>query len=242
VQDGEFSEPSRVVIELRICRWILTLLLILLSSYGVYAIPSSGILIAPEGITGTGLWIERPESGRYCDWSPAMLSWSIGLRSDGLWSYHYEFKVYRAAVSHFILQTSPNLRASEIIDPSGSFKSLEIGTYSPGRNGQSNPYLPAEIYGIKFDDAYGTSLTIDFCSLRPPIWGSFFAEAGPVGGEWNTAWNLGLTDSMATDKVPTALWIPVPDTHPTCPAVPEPAGMVGFGMLVLAVWTFRRRT
>lgn len=222
------------MIALRFSGWVFAFLFVSQAAAGLCAPVYSGALTAPDGIAGTGIWVVQPDSEHYSDWVPATISWSICPVS-GIWHYRYEFVVYRTAISHFILQVSPTFTPSDILNPTGSFGSFEIGTYSPDGFGKSNSYLPQSIYGVKFDDVDATELIIDFYSPRAPVYGSFYARGGFVGGQWNTAWNRGLTSPES------GAWIPVPDTCPTCPSVPEPTSSTVFGALLLGTWFIRRK-
>jgi PEP-CTERM motif len=102
----------------------------------------------------------------------------------------------------------------------------------------SNPGLPTDLYGFKYDVGSVTLIT-----LRAPIDGSFYAKDGacnptyPCPGFSNVfAYNTGLTD-------PNGEFIRVPDTKTTLPPteVPEPTTMLLFGVGLIAVGAAARR-
>ena len=222
---------------------LLTLLMCSAHSFG--SLSYTGSLAAAEGeLEGTGFWINNNSEQ---EWFPAELSWTVTDNEDGSWNYSYNLDVYRADVSHFILEASPSFSADNLSDASYPGTSYEIKTHeaSPGVEQQPNPFLPQDIYGPKFEigDAADaepeyTSITISFNSDRDPIWGDFYAKCGKtVGpeGTQNTVWNQGLLIDdplVAPDNGSYLNHVLVPDT------IPEPATMV---LLVLGGLVFIRR-
>ncbi|MHC4882462.1 MAG: PEP-CTERM sorting domain-containing protein [Planctomycetota bacterium] len=195
------------------------------------------------GLEGTGFWVN--DNGQTNpQWFEANLSWTVTDNEDGTWSYTYNLNVFRADVSHFILEASPSFDYDNLLNASYPGTDYEIITHtaSPGVEAQPNPFLPQDIYGPKFDigvegdpEPALTSITISFDSDRDPIWGDFYAKCGKTGGETgtqNTLWNAGilLDDPLAGPTNGTIdNHILVPDT------IPEPATMVllGLGGLLL---------
>jgi hypothetical protein len=66
-----------------------------------------------------------------------------------------------------------------------------VNTYSIN-DGNSNPNMPAPIYGIKIGSSTTASTTFSFDIFRAPTWGDFYAKDGNAGGGTNSAWNSGL--------------------------------------------------
>lgn len=195
----------------------------------------SGTLVSTPD-DGTGSWVNDP--GDNPDWFPARIEWEVGENEDGSWHYAYFITVYQGAVSHFILETSEPLPEGHIFDPSGQFEGLIIGDwFYPG---SGNPDMPGPVYGIKFDDTWGTTFTVEFDSWRLPVWGDFYAKDGQTGGAGlNQFWNSGflLPDPTAPP------WDTSIDDHILRPDsyIPEPGTMTLLGLGLLGLGYIRRR-
>ena len=210
------------------------LLLFSLSTHSFGLLSYSGSLqVADSELEGTGFWItDNGETG----WFPAYFSWTVTDNGDSTWHYEYNLDVYRADISHFIIEASPSFETGNLLNPD-PFTSYEIMTHEFGSAG--NPSLPDDIYGPKFDigDAATaepdyTSITVSFDSDRDPVWGDFYAKCGKVGGTQNTIWNEGFVtaDPLDAPANGTVLnHVLVPDT------IPEPAtlAILGLGALLM---------
>lgn len=199
----------------------------------------TGSLTAPTGLHGTGFWINDPQDPQaYPGWFPATISWEVTYNPGGWWRYSYTLQVYRAAVSHFTIETSPDFGPNDIFNATGGFGHYTIGTWNPG---PGNPYMPESIYGIKFDETAGTTLNVAFDSYREPVWGDFYAKCGAVGGTQNTAWNAGFSAPDPEDPIgngSVAFHILVPDTTVV---IPEPSGLIALSAGVLGALGLMRR-
>ena len=170
------------------------------------------------------------------------ISWIITF--DGmtnLYTYSYSFFAPNRSdqrqpleQSHFILElSSPGCIVEGQSDCiQGANSVTEFRSDWDSSIGQSNPGMPAAIYGVKF----GTGLsTYTFLSDRNPVWGNFYAKKANDG-----LWNLGLESahSGSTDKL---YFIPRPDTDSPAPQIPEPGtfALLGAGIGVFAL--LRRR-
>lgn len=220
---------------------LLTLIMCSVHSFGSISYTGS-LEAAGGGLEGTGFWTsDNGESA----WFPALLSWTVTDNENGTWNYSYNLDVYRADISHFILETSPSFSEDNLLNASypGTSYEIMIHAAAPGLEQQPNPFLPQDIYGPKFDigdealpEPDYTSVTISFNSDRDPVWGDFYAKCGktggPINGTQNTVWNQGLLtdDPLAAPANGSYLnHILVPDT------IPEPAtiGLMALSGLML---------
>lgn len=201
------------------------------------ALPASaytGSMSSPvaNGIDGTGAWITP---------GPTTITWTV-VPDSGCWSYSYRFEVPESeggCVSHFILETSCNFTSDDIWDivfNEGSYTKIEIMEHVPSDGG--NPGMPANVYGIKFDETDGRILDFSFKSCRAPMWGDFYSKDGKAGGVTNAAWNAGFAaadPTVALHDGPEQWHMLVPDT-----AVPEPASLIALSTGVVGL-LFRKR-
>lgn len=165
------------------------------------------------------------------------ISWTVTDNENGTWNYQYSLSVPIADISHFVLETSDSFEVGNLLNASYPGTSFEIKTHEASN--PSNPYLPEDLYGVKFEigdvgsvDPEHTSILVSFDSDRDPVWGDFYAKCGNVGSYQNTIWNQGLIfdDPLAAPADGTIdNHILVPDT------IPEPAtlALLGLGGLLL---------
>ena len=201
--------------------WIL-LFILTPSAWGLIY---TGSLSSSVGeIDGTQGWIDP---------GPTTIEWTVTENSDSSWHYEYTLTVpsSQKEISHFIIEVSEGFGDADIFNQTGPFSKSEIMKHRAGSPG--SPGLPDDIYGIKFDDTTGTTLTIAFDSWRRPVWGDFYAKGG--GRPPNEAWNIGFA---GPDTDPLDLpaggsidnHILVPDTY-----IPEPATflLLAFGGMIV---------
>jgi hypothetical protein len=162
-------------------------------------------------------------------------------------TWHYKYELTAAddpAVSHFILEVSENWTQANndqnlLNLTGGPYKEIEVGDF--GTEGPSNPDIPEEIHGVKFNFDNGTHAVIEFDAPRRPVWGDFHAKGGQDYG----LWNLGFTSPDTDPTMPPPPQHDPVDNHLLVPDsyIPEPAsvGLLALGCLSLAVRRCRRR-
>lgn len=181
------------------------------------------------GIIGAGAWAS----------SSTVFSWTIqDIGTQGgsvLWKYDYTFTVPSKNISHVLLEvTNPSVLA----DFTNFTSTPDDGpkTFTPDGNGNSNPSMPGNLYGMKFSSSNSTSLSFSFNTTHSPVWGDFYAKDGGV-----FAWNSGFlaadptsapSDSSIHDKIlrPDGLT-----------AVPIPAAIWLFGAGLVGLVGVRRK-
>jgi hypothetical protein len=235
---------------------ILTTFLIVLFAF---AATGSAAYIAVDSGNYTGSRSSATDGGIFAtgQWADGgiTLSWDIA-EAGGLFTYVYTFggtAIDEKDLSHWLLEVSDTFTADNILD--GSDASLvDPTTYNSGGPGASNPGLPGAIYAVKFDSGTeGGNFTYTIVTDRAPMWGSFYAKDGVVGGPppggqadvyaYNTGFGTypieGATDFLAWIAVPNTLGTPPGDD----PVIPEPGtlALFGTGLLGLGFWRHRRQ-
>ena len=127
------------------------------------------------------------------------------------------------AISHFIIELSANVSASEILNPTFNGNSLNSSSLNVGTQSQNagNPNLPMGVYGMKVEES-ASNVNFSFTINRMPVWGNFYAKGGPG----STAYNAGFT---TTDGA-SGFFIARPDSVPVI--VPLPPAVLG-GLVLL---------
>ena len=220
--------------------------------------------LAGSDITGSGVWADKYllPADEQPSWIAPSLAWTISQNPDNTWLYDYTLTVYDKGISHFILEVSDEAGSeftkANVLSSSWPMDKILVQAYDSAGS-SSNPGMPSQVRGVKFDGATGTVLHIWFNSDRKPVWGDFFSKDGTSKDAdhhnvWNAVWNTGFgnPDSDPTDPASdgtNAGHLLVPDTtgseppEPPNPPVPEPAGMValGAGLMSLASLALRKR-
>jgi hypothetical protein len=168
-----------------------------------------------------------------------VLSWDIEQLQNGDWSYRYFFEntdnggPTTPDISHWIFEVSPTFTANDIFDD--NFNVVGPDTFSPSQ-GNSNPGLPGDIFGVKADNVPDDTQLFTFLSTRAPMWGNFYAKGGQ-----EFAHNTGFTLPLPTDPNADFLnWIPVPDTTNGQGQAPEPGTLLLLGTALVALSRRRR--
>ena len=171
-------------------------------------------------------------SGYWAASSTFTINWDITCDpGTSLWSYAYNLSSSEKAISHFILELTDSASASDIIDPRVNGQSVSFDGPTAWSGGNSNPSMPADIYGIKFDCG-GNSVTYSFETLRDPVWGNFYAKDGNDTADphnpldvyaFNNA--LGITGFASDKKID---FIARPNGGGCPPVVPEPISAILF--------------
>jgi hypothetical protein len=226
----DVRRESRILVRSRIAIAGMAAMIILASSL---ASAFSGSLISTDlSILGTGNWITT---------GPTEIQWNVVQNPDASWHYAYVFSHPKGATSHLILETSLDFTLSDLLNPIGDFGGTRVGWW--GSQGSSNPNIPDDVYGIKFDEASGNTTSIEFDSFRAPKWGDFYSKDGLSGGYGqNSAWNAGFTagdtdplDPAGDGSVENHLL--VPDTRTV---IPEPGTLLLLGAAAVGLLALRR--
>jgi hypothetical protein len=153
------------------------------------------------------------------------LGWSVADAGDN-YLYSYTFQAPDPGLSHFILQTSGNFTSNNILEISND--PVVLGTFSSEDQGNSNPGMPGDMYGIKFEGIEGDApWTLTLLSDRAPMEGDFYAK----GGDDSYAYNSGFGGWEGAK-------ILVPDT--VTQQVPEAGALLLFGSGLFGLVGYRR--
>ncbi len=194
----------------------------------------SGALSSSSGLYGAEDWT-----------SGASISWTVE-QIGSQWSYTYEINVANKDVSHFIIELSDGAVKSDFWDVSLNDVTYELehedfDTYNSSGQGNSNPGIPDDIYGMKIEPDVEEEyfLKFSFTTYRQPVWADFYAKDGKTSGNDVYMYNVGFGDPDSDPDMDTnpAAHNSV-DFHILAPDdVPEPAtlaliGLGGIGMLL----------
>jgi len=160
---------------------------LLLSAGGLRADYYTGTLSYGDGLYATQSWAKPATS----------ISWTVTNEDPDApagfgWKYTYILSVPSKDISHFIVETSDGenpFTADDLFGVEGT-DAYEVKLFSPGA---SNPSMPGDLYGVKFDDLSDTDITVSFYSDRAPVWGDIYAKGGKDKGKNLLMYNTGFS-------------------------------------------------
>ncbi len=205
-----------------------------------------GLMIIPIGCWANAIppytgSVYGPDNGLYGTdgWANASFSWNI-TPLNGHFIYEYTFTDDQAPMkrlSHLILQVSPEFSAENIFSSNLAF---EGPTYYSDAN-PSNPGMPDELWGIKFNipEGEGTVITITFESDKAPVWGNFYAKDGVYNPPGTQGGNGIQVYAWSGTEAGFGFNVAVPDT--TNGKTPEPLSLILLGSGLAGVGLYRRR-
>ncbi|OGL46866.1 MAG: hypothetical protein A2W05_00290 [Candidatus Schekmanbacteria bacterium RBG_16_38_10] len=196
-------------------------------------------------------------------WNPsAVLSYTVDdTTNTGFWTYAYTYTVDEKGISHVIIEVSDDNPATPENEAfttanlkAGSTAGGIINPYSPSDPGNSNPFMPEQVYGIKWDTEGILSFFWTIVTDRMPMWGDFYAVDGKKPGNEIYAYNTGFgLDTSALIGNGNAMdtqghaWLLVPDSKIDDDGgrgrqVPEPGTLLllGSGLIGLALYGGRK--
>ena len=220
-------------------RLILTIISVTLLSFALE--PNAGAALYTGSITGGDGLIG------FEAWSDATLSWEVDdTTNPGAWTYQYTFTVCQKDISHVILEVSETFTPDNLLSQSVGYTMDPDAPKWYGGNGNSNPGIPQDLFGIKWDDVGALTFSKTIVTNRDPMWGDFYAKSGKDDGEWVYAYNTNF--GVAPGAIPIGSgnaggWILVPDTSGTGGEVPLPSAvwLLGSGLIGLAGWNRKAR-
>lgn len=189
--------------------------------------------------SGTGGGIDATE-----EWADGnfVLSWDITDNGGGSFTYRYMIEGSGGGdlpkeLSHWILQLTPDTLWTDVFGTN-----TEVRDFSSSESG--NPLIPADVFGVKFDDLMVAQFFTEFTVNHAPVWGDFYAKDG--GGQENAVvafnanfgdWPSDFNDFNGFIARPDGITV---DPGPIDP-VPEPStlSLLGIGLIGGAV--FRKR-
>jgi hypothetical protein len=164
-------------------------------------------------------------------WTSAQVLYNIVQVDSSTWSYNYTFTHDGHDLSHWIIEAT-NGCANDPLCMYDSSSAPDIHMYLA--TAPPNFYLPADIYGAKFNFSNGASPNVvSFLSDRAPVYGNIYLQDG-VGGQTGPtfAYNHGLLNLLSENTLD---FVPRPDGG-SGEEAPEPAtfGIAGVSLLCLS--------
>ena len=143
------------------------------------ALPARADLIwgtdASDQLTGSRSSSNGIDASASWDGGAFELGWNISWdQPNGLWTYQYTVNVTRKDPSHFILEVT------EDGENFNTYQGTDAKVVLPPQvwhQDESNPDMPNNIYGVKFDFG-GDPVIYTIVTDRAPVWGVFYAKDG----------------------------------------------------------------
>lgn len=202
------------------------------------------------GVDATSLWAD---DGNPLNGYEFSISWEITQTQNDHWLYTYTLNAPLKEISHFILEVTEDDFPFNIYDETtGPYVCPKKYTSD---SGNSNPLLPNDIYGIKFDFG-GNEVTYKIETDRAPVYGVFYAKDGvnnlqpdssgkkPDNKEKIVAWSNALNnpDYQINEDLTISDFIVRPNGNPTEPvATPLPSALVLFASGLFVLTRFRKK-
>ena len=176
--------------------------------------------------------------------SPTSLSWVVTYDDQSqLWEYAYTFTGNRPDISHGIIEVStdfsgdPISQGGNIGQGTSSFEAGDPTTYNAQNQGGSNPGIPGDLFGLKFNSQSSWSIVTD----KSPMWGDFYAKGASTGYSYNSGFGMDTAAAIGNGNAGTNdyAWALVPDT--TTQATPVPATIWLLGAGIIGIVGVKRR-
>lgn len=199
------------------------------------ALQTQADVAVPQSDWSGSMVFNSTNGGKY-DGREIAIHWNITRNAGtGIYTYEYNFtnNGKTEKPSHFILEVSDNFTNDNLLSANGA---TELRQYTVGE--PSNPDMPADIYGIKFDYE---SPSYVFTTDRMPVYGDVYTKKGSARNvrSRGTAWNDGFGVAPTNDLVDYSKWVARPDSIPGA-QVPSPAAVFA-GMFLCAGSILQRR-
>jgi hypothetical protein len=178
--------------------------------------------------------------------SPTTLSWTVSFDDQiQLWEYAYTFTGTKPDISHAILEVSSSFSGCPIhqggnLGPgSSSFADCSPTIYNGHAQGHSNPGIPGDIYGLKFENQSSLTIVTD----KSPMWGDFYAKGARTGYAYNSGFGMDTSSAIGNGNAgqDEYAWVLVPDTNTQVTPLPAGIWLLGAGCVGLfGIKRFRR--